>query len=559
MLGGLLEPFKYTSTQKMENVPNGVVVMHNFDETTMQGEVYYAEPLIDVSVIIDDNVISVQFPKSVNKLNGFAYCDNLEEVYITKNITSLSNATGNGFFFRDCPKINKIVVDPENPVFDSRDNCNAIINTDTNKCIAGCGATIIPNTVATIGAHSFCNCKFDTFAIPDSVNTVEQYVFNKVSIKDFIVPDHITDLQDWFDSEPSTITNYIINGHLSSINNGAFSGVLIDNIYIPSLENWCLTNWVKYSVYNSSYGGSCKYYPSGPFSEKPGGNIYVNGELLVNLVIPENTALVKGMFSGCGSIETVEFSNNVTFTMFMESNWTVNGSPMGEYRNYFEDCSNIKSFKPSPTSEFKHYLRSSSKGLVAYAPSSGVDMVLDEKFSTVWTGAFSSTKTIDANISIESNVSLPDKCFKNCVGKLYINSNEFTSPNATKQPKWSYESRIKDIEFGPNVTDIGDYMFYQSYMGSRRNITLSENIKSIGEYSFYEKGNGSTYSQNIYCKALVPPVIGKRNVDCTNLQRIYVYVPLDAIDAYNNDESWSEACSISGYDFETNTIISTDN
>ncbi|MBQ5474847.1 MAG: leucine-rich repeat protein, partial [Lachnospiraceae bacterium] len=50
-------------------------------------------------------------------------------------------------------------VDIDNPKYDSRDNCNAIIETSSNQLIVGCKNTIIPNTVTTIGTYAFSNCK----------------------------------------------------------------------------------------------------------------------------------------------------------------------------------------------------------------------------------------------------------------------------------------------------------------------------------------------------------------------------------------------------------------
>ena len=37
-----------------------------------------------------------------------------------------------------------IVVDEDNPYYDSRDNCNAVIDSQTNELIIGCQRTVIP-------------------------------------------------------------------------------------------------------------------------------------------------------------------------------------------------------------------------------------------------------------------------------------------------------------------------------------------------------------------------------------------------------------------------------
>ena len=54
--------------------------------------------------------------------------------------------------------LESIVVDENNPVYDSRDNCNAIIEKETNTLIVGCKNTVIPKNVMTIGEYAFYNC-----------------------------------------------------------------------------------------------------------------------------------------------------------------------------------------------------------------------------------------------------------------------------------------------------------------------------------------------------------------------------------------------------------------
>ena len=57
--------------------------------------------------------------------------------------------------FSGCSNIEKISVDPKNPYFDSRDNCNAIIRTDSNTLVRGCKNTKIPNDVVGIEQYAF--------------------------------------------------------------------------------------------------------------------------------------------------------------------------------------------------------------------------------------------------------------------------------------------------------------------------------------------------------------------------------------------------------------------
>ena len=77
-----------------------------------------------------------------------------------------------------CADINSITVDEANPVYDSRENSNAIIETATNTLLVGCGNTVIPNTIESINSNSFgFNRVLTKIDIPNSVVTIGDYAF----------------------------------------------------------------------------------------------------------------------------------------------------------------------------------------------------------------------------------------------------------------------------------------------------------------------------------------------------------------------------------------------
>lgn len=80
--------------------------------------------------------------------------------------------------------LESIVVNSDNTIYDSRGNCNAIIQTSTNKLVYGCKNTTIPNSVTTIGNGAFMyTSAAATIDIPASVTSIESYAFNKSVIK----------------------------------------------------------------------------------------------------------------------------------------------------------------------------------------------------------------------------------------------------------------------------------------------------------------------------------------------------------------------------------------
>lgn len=77
-----------------------------------------------------------------------------------------------------CRNLTAITVDANNPVYDSRDNCNAIIETATNTLVNACNNTVIPSTVTAIGRYAFQSFGFTNFTIPASVTSIGDQGFS---------------------------------------------------------------------------------------------------------------------------------------------------------------------------------------------------------------------------------------------------------------------------------------------------------------------------------------------------------------------------------------------
>lgn len=82
-------------------------------------------------------------------------------------------------------------MNPNNAVYDSRDNCNAIIETSSNKLILGSRNTIIPNTVTTIGKEAFYTINIANITIPNSVTTIETRAFSASKLTSLSIPSSV--------------------------------------------------------------------------------------------------------------------------------------------------------------------------------------------------------------------------------------------------------------------------------------------------------------------------------------------------------------------------------
>ena len=114
-------------------------------------------------------------PNSVTSIGDCAFygCSGLTELILPNSVTSIGN-----YAFSDCSGLEKITVESGNSCYDSRDNCNSIIDTETNTLIVGCKNSVIPNGVTSIGDSAFGGCSGLTeLTLSNSVTSIGGYAF----------------------------------------------------------------------------------------------------------------------------------------------------------------------------------------------------------------------------------------------------------------------------------------------------------------------------------------------------------------------------------------------
>ena len=205
---------------------------------------------------------------------AFLYCRGLININIADTVESVSSSA-----FQYCTALENIVIDENNSIYDSRENCNAVIETATNTLIKGCQSTIIPESVNSIGSYAFSTCtNLENIVIPESVNSIGSYAFNECSnLKSINIPEGVPYIGSYTFYSCTSLTNVIVPSSVMYVEGWAFA-------YCTSLTNLEILEGLT-TIYAQAFNG-CKG--------------------LVTVELPSTLTFTAGsMFASCTSLTTV--------------------------------------------------------------------------------------------------------------------------------------------------------------------------------------------------------------------------------------------------------------
>ena len=459
------------------------------------------------SIIIPNNITSIEkmafgsctkllsiiIPKNVTSIGEWAFenCIKLTSITIPNNVTSIGESV-----FYGCSNLGLIVVETGgNTKYDSRNNCNAIIETSSNTLIAGCKNTIIINSVSTIGNNAFSGCSLNSITIPNSVTT---------------------------------------------IGNGAFSGCSGLNTVVSEIENpFAIDENVFYYYNKDIYATATLIVPSG---KKSAYQNMAGWSKFQNIVEVGEGGIIGYEFEVDGicykigennTVSVIQRSQNYSGDLVIPSHVSYNGvnytvTTIGNmaFGNY---CTELTSITIPPT----------------------VTCIEEDAFFD-YLISLNAVHISDLNAwcSISINGAYSDTCPFNWAKHLFLNGEEIkdlvipSGVTSINNATFYGCSGLTSITISNSVTSIGSCAF--AYCSDLTSLTLPNSVTSIGSAAF----NGCEDLVRIVSCSKVPPTCESgafsSKAYCT------VWVPMGCREAYLKANEWKDFKEIREIDGDIN-------
>ena len=526
----------------------------------------YQVTRIGYNAFYQANVESVSIPNTVTEIERYAFAESsLKFIHVPDNVTTIDDGAFMGCYylenvfigksvvelgsdvFRFSPNITSIIVDEDNPKYDSRENCKALIGTERDYLIKGCVNTVIPKSVKHIGVSAFEDVKLTSIELPESLQTIGAKAFqNCTKLTSVAIPDSVTVINLWAFSGCSALADLTLGKGVKRIGIGAFGGcksltgldlpigleciersafsgcsaltliVIPDSVTTIDQSAFGYCSGIKSVTFGKSVAEvgedafwSCSALArvdaasleawcgiqfenkwSNPLSYAH--HLFFEGQELTDLVLPEGLkAVSKYAFSGCSGLTSVAIPQSVT--------------ELGD--GAFQGCSGLTAVVlPDGLIRINDYLFYNCSRLASVNIPTGVTHIGKDAFCScdlrtvvvpaavtrIDDGAFALCPELNEVYIPDSLYSMGRNVFRNTAWLVSQPDGVVYAGNVAIEYKGAMPDNT-DIVFKPTTRGVADYAFYN--FKQLKSVVLSDSLLRIGHNAFY------------YCESMEVPEI----------------------------------------------------
>jgi len=484
------------------------------------------------AISVCPNLLSITIPDNVTTIGTWSFCSctKLNSITFGHGLTTIPNA------FEDCTSLTTITF-PNNIqeiAYAAFRNCTGLIS------------VYIPASVTTMGDNAFTGCTGLTHVYIEDLTAWCNIDFGGVSgnplsyahnlylnselVTDLVIPDGINRIDDGAFCNATCLTSVTIPASVKEVGQAAFSGCTnLQGVYISDLAAWCDINF--------------RYQNSGANPLRLAHNLYLNGQLITDLVIPEGVDSIKlNAFSDLQCITSLSISKSVKY---------INGDAFSRCTNLLTILYNAKRCEDLPNGQIGF-----RDGGSYVPPISSV--IFGNEVERIPASLFRDLSNI-TELVIPSNVKeIGELGFYGCSGLQKV-----TFENGIEKiGNYSFYqcSKIDSIVIPNSVTQIGMYAFYgcssvkyasisnqlinireYTFSGCRslEGIVIPASVETIGQHAF----DGCRSMQYVTCEAINPPVCGTQTFNYVD-KSIPLYVPAASMETYAQADQWRDFSDI---------------
>ena len=263
---------------------------------------------------IEDSVFSgctgltgITIPKNVTTIgqNAFYGCEGITSITIPKGVTSIDHS------FSHCTGLESIIVEEGNTVYDSRNGCNALIETASNTLLQGCNSSSIPSDVTGIGSDAFYGCTdFTSITIPEGVTVIGNPAFEGcTSLTSINLPASLTTIGPSAFFGCTGLTSVTIPEGVTAIYDFAFyacNSLTSVTFNCATVDNWF---WTNDAIKEITLGENVRTVKSGVLSE-------LNGLTTITILTSELSSFDIDAYNNCHNLTSVTFNGTSVGSWF---------------------------------------------------------------------------------------------------------------------------------------------------------------------------------------------------------------------------------------------------